>query len=91
MGVLSRILGFPDGTSAKQFVCQRRRRRDKEDLQQKEMATYSSILAGKSHAQRSLAGTVHGATKSQTQLPCYITLYEKNGGIITPGLLCWVV
>ena len=38
-----------------------------------------------------LHAAVHGVTKSQTQLPCYITLYKKNGGIITPGLLCWVV
>ena len=33
------------------------------------MATHSSILAGKFHGQRSLAGyTVHGLMKSQTQL-----------------------
>ena len=37
-----------------------------EDLLEDEMATHSSILAGKSHRQRSLVATVHGVTKSRT-------------------------
>ena len=32
------------------------------------MATYSSILPGKFHGQRSLVGTIHGVAKSQIQL-----------------------
>ena len=40
-----------------------------EDPLEEEMATHSSILAWKFHAQRSLAGyTVHGVAKSQTWL-----------------------
>ena len=40
-----------------------------EDLLEEEMATHSSILAWKFHAQRSLAGyRVHGVAKSQTRL-----------------------
>jgi len=40
-----------------------------EDPLKKEMATYSSILAGKSHGERSLSGyVVHGVAKSQTGL-----------------------
>ena len=40
-----------------------------EDALQKRMATHSSILAGESYGQRSLVGyTVHGITKSWTQL-----------------------
>ena len=34
----------------------------------KGMTTYSLFLPGESHGQRSLAGTVHGAAKSRTQL-----------------------
>ena len=32
------------------------------------MATYSSILPGTFHGQRSLVGTIHGVAKSQIQL-----------------------
>ena len=39
-----------------------------EDHLAKEMATHSSILAWKSHGQRSLAGYSYGVAKSQTQL-----------------------
>ena len=39
-----------------------------EDHMEKEMATHSSILAGKFHGQRSLASTVHGVVKSWTGL-----------------------
>ena len=40
-----------------------------EDLLEEGMATHSSILAGKSHGQRSLAGyIVHRISKSQTRL-----------------------
>ena len=36
---------------------------DQEDPLEEEMATHSSILAGKSHGQRSLGATVHGVTR----------------------------
>ena len=39
---------------------------DQEHLLEKEMATHSSILAGKSHGQRSLAGHSPWGRKSQT-------------------------
>ena len=39
-----------------------------EDALEKGVATHSSILAWESHGQRSLQATVHGFTKSQTQL-----------------------
>ena len=39
-----------------------------EDPLEKEMATHSSILAGESHEQRSLAGYRTWGHKSQTQL-----------------------
>ena len=38
----------------------------REDPLEEEMATHSSILARKSHGQRSLVSTVHRVTKSQT-------------------------
>ena len=41
---------------------------DREDPLEKEMATCSSIIPGKSHRQRSLMGYIHGVTKSQMQL-----------------------
>ena len=36
---------------------------------EKEMATHSNILAGKSHARGAWQATIHGVTKSQTR-PC---------------------
>ena len=39
-----------------------------EDPLEKGMAILSSILVGEVHGQRSLVGTVHGVTKSWTQL-----------------------
>ena len=39
-----------------------------EDLLEKEMATHSSILAWKSHGQRSLVGSSPRGRKSQTRL-----------------------
>ena len=39
-----------------------------EDPLEKEMATHSSILAGESHGQRSLAGYIPWGLKSRTQL-----------------------
>ena len=36
-----------------------------EDPLEKEMATHSSVLAGKSHGQRSLVGYRHGVAKEQ--------------------------
>ena len=41
---------------------------DLEDLLEKGMATHSSILAGEFHGQGVWLATVHGITKSQTQL-----------------------
>ena len=35
---------------------------------EKAMATHSALLPGKSHGQRSLVATVHGVSKSRTQL-----------------------
>ena len=42
------------------------------------METHSSILAGKSHGQRSLAAIVHEITKSQTQLEHTHTYTHTN-------------
>ena len=39
-----------------------------EEPMEEVMATYSSILPGKFHGQRSLVGTIHGVAKSQIQL-----------------------
>ena len=53
---------FPGGTSGKESACNRGDVRDvvrslgREDTLEKEMATHSSMLAGKSHGQKSLAG-----------------------------------
>ena len=77
---------------AKQFVCQRRRRQETRKISSRRKWQPTPVfLLGNPMHRGAWRATVHGATKSQTQLPCYITLYEKNGGIITPGLLCWVV
>ena len=38
------------------------------DPLEKEMATHSKFLPGKSHEQRSLAGYVYGAAKCQTRV-----------------------
>ena len=65
-----RLKCFPDGSEVKnlpvnagiQFL-------GWGDPLENEMATYSSILTGKSHRRRILAGyTVHGVAKNQTQL-----------------------
>ena len=59
-GIHRKIL--PRWLSGKESACQCRRLRrqvrslSREDLLEEDMATYSSILAGKSHGQRSLAG-----------------------------------
>ena len=39
-----------------------------EDPLENEITTHASILAWESHGQRSLVGTVHGISKSRTQL-----------------------
>ena len=39
-----------------------------EDPLEKEIATNSTTLPGKSHGQRSLVGYIHGVSKSQIQL-----------------------
>ena len=57
----------------------------REDLLEKEMATHSSILAGKSHGQRSLVGCCPWGRKESDrtqQLPFYFSLScigEGNG------------
>ena len=49
--------GLPRWLSGKESACQcRRRSLGWEDAPEKEMATHSSILAGKSHAQKNLEG-----------------------------------
>ena len=47
-----------------------------EDPLEKEMATYSSILALEIHEQRKLVVTVHGAAKSWTELPDSMTTHK---------------
>ena len=42
-----------------------------EDPLEREMATHSSILPGKSHGQRSWQAAVHRVIKSQTQLSAH--------------------
>ena len=44
-----------------------------EDLLKKETATHSSILAGKSHGQRSLTATVPGVAESNAAEPLHFT------------------
>ena len=53
----------------------------REDLLEKEMATYSVFLPGKSHGQQNLVGyTVHGVAKSRTWLSTFtFTFHTKNG------------
>ena len=51
-----------------------------EDLLEKEMATHSVLLPGKSHGWRSLEEpTVHGVTKSQTWLSNFIHFHSVIG------------
>ena len=62
-----------------------------EDALEDNMATHSSILAWKSHGQRTLAGYVHGISKSQTRLKqlsklmfsCSDALYQVSVPSIT--------
>ena len=67
------VYGLPRWPSWEEPTCQCRRQETwvqflgREDLLEQGMATHSSIfLQGESHGQRSLAGTVHRITKSQT-------------------------
>ena len=48
-----------------------------EDPLEEEMATHSSLLAGKSHEQRSLQATIHWV-KSQTQLSTHVRTYTAT-------------
>ena len=52
---------------------------------EEEMATYSSILAGKFHGQKIWQATVHGATKSSTRLSMWCTHTHTH----LPGI--WVL
>ena len=56
-----------------------------EDPLEKEMATRSSTLGGKSHGQRSLVGyTVHGVSKNQTRLSYFTFTFP----VFLPGESC---
>ena len=67
--------GFPGGTTGKKPICQRRRHKGyrfdpwigKISWRRAWQPT-PVFLPGKSHGQRSLAGSVHGVAKSQTRL-----------------------
>ena len=55
------MLGFPGGSVVKNPPAKQEmwvRSLGQEDPQEKEMATHSSILSGKSHGQRSLVGYI---------------------------------
>ena len=69
----NKIKGFPGGSVKKNppIIQETKdaqvRSPGREDPLEESMATYSSILAWKSHEQKSLVGaTVHGVAKSQT-------------------------
>ena len=47
------LIGFPGGSDSKESACNAG---DREDLLEKKMAIYSSILAWRSHGQRNLMG-----------------------------------
>ena len=57
---------------------------DQEDPLEEEMVIYSSILTGKSHGQRSLAGHSPWGRKSRTLLSDYTTK-EINKWVIFAG------
>ena len=65
--------GLPGGASGKESACQRGRQKrslGEQDPLEEEMATHSSILAGKSHGQRSLAGySPRGCKESDSTEP----------------------
>ena len=56
-----------------------------EDLLEKEMATHSSILAGKSHGQRSLAGYSPWGHRESNTTECLSNNWAVLGIILTPG------
>ena len=64
--------GFPGGSDSKESTCNEGetwvRSLSQEDALEKGMSTHSSILAGESHRQRSLAGYNPRVAKSWTQL-----------------------
>ena len=64
--------GFPGGSDSKESTCNEGetwvRSLSQEDALEKGMSTHSSILAGESHRQRSLAGYNPWVAKSWTQL-----------------------
>ena len=58
IGILTGLLDFPRWFGGKESSCNETQVQslDEEDPLEKEMATHCSILAGKSHGQKSLAG-----------------------------------
>ena len=59
IGILTGLMGFPRWFSGKESSCNEETQvqfLDQEDPLEKEMATHCSILAGKSHGQKSLVG-----------------------------------
>ena len=68
-------MGFPGGTSGKELTCQRWRHKRREFHPRfgkipwrRASQPTPEFLPGESHAQGSLAATVHGVAKSQTRL-----------------------
>ena len=54
----------------------------REDPLEKEMATLSSVLAGESHGQRSLAGYSPSDCKSQTRLSAQTTTTTQTANFV---------
>ena len=64
-----------------------------EDPLEKEMAIHSSILAGKSHGQRSLAGyIVHGVAKNQTRRSdrAFLHSLSLSLSLCDKQTACWI-
>ena len=61
-----------------------------EDPLENEITTHASILAWESHGQRSLVGTVHGISKSRTQLSNDHMFTSKIGHPCLEASALWV-
>ena len=76
-------MGFPRWFSGKESSCNEEtqvRSLDQEDPLEKEMATHCSVLAGKSHGQKSLAGYSPWGRKEldTTERPNNNRMYTKS-------------
>ena len=83
VGILTGLMGFPRWFSGKESSCNEETQvqsLDQEDPLEKEMATHCSVLAGKSHGQKSLAGYSPWGRKEldTTERPNNNRMYTKS-------------